>query len=406
MPLNRIVPFALRGAACAVAVALVACAGGRSARVCAPIVDGVRVVENSGPGAWQRSGLEPRLVELWRAGGLREGEGLAMPAFPAASRDGRLAVPDFRLGEVVVLGSDGEWLGPWTRSGEGPGEIGRPVAGVWDDGGRLAVFDIAAPKVVHLADGAPVADDQRVDPSFTAPVVTGGALTWAGVQPSGATLLYPPAEPVHDGRATGRHSASILRLPEGGREPDTLIGTRFPVVDGERVRAWPAPGWARPTAAVGAGGRLALGGFDGAYRVLITDPDGRPLRQLCREADPLPVTPEERGRNVPSPFGELAAAIEDAPRPPRYAAYGRLILGARGRLWVQRERMPAVPGRAGLYGEPGAEHDVFDRSGEFLGTVVAPEGARLQAAAGDTVWAYEVGDLDEVRIVAYELIVE
>ena len=35
--------------------------------------------------------------------------------------------------------------------------------------------------------------------------------------------------------------------------------------------------------------------------------------------------------------------------------------------------------------------------------VRAPENARLQAALGDTVWAYEMGELDETWVVAYEL---
>lgn len=49
---------------------------------------------------------------------------------------------------------------------------------------------------------------------------------------------------------------------------------------------------------------------------------------------------------------------------------------------------------------------MFDTEGAYLGEVRAPANARFQAALGDTVWAYEIGELDETRVVAYQMILE
>ncbi len=99
----------------------------------------------------------------------------------------------------------------------------------------------------------------------------------------------------------------------------------------------------------------------------------------------------------------LAEALREAGPPETPASFGRLVLDADGRLWVQRERPRPGVDRAELYGMPGAEHDVFDAAGRYLGTVRLPEGARLQTARGDTVYAFEIGDMGETWVVAYAM---
>jgi len=94
---------------------------------CAPMAEGVEVLENRGAGLWAERGLRPSLRELWMRGGTREGEALAVPLPPAAGPEGRLAIPDFRAGEVVIVEADGTWRGSATRRGSGPGEVRRPA---------------------------------------------------------------------------------------------------------------------------------------------------------------------------------------------------------------------------------------------------------------------------------------
>jgi hypothetical protein len=424
---------------------LLGCAAAEPGEWCPPAHAGIEVVASTGAGVWESAGAMPHLVELWRAGGLNEGEELALPIHLAVSPTGRAAVPDFGLGEVVVIEPDGRWAGAWGGKGSGPGELAMPVAAAWGADGRLVVFDVVAPKITFLAEVASVAvgtsaaesmsateraseaEDRAITPAFTAPVVSSGELLWAGVQPSGAALLQPAHLPLPDeattrgpasdaaaaptaeraatSAATGRRLALILRLPPGAAAPDTIArGVVRTIPAGRPFAGWTLPGWPRPVAAVGPGGVLATGGEDGAYRVVIHDDAGRPTRQLCRAAPALPLSPEETGRGtVPEALRDLAAALRDAPAPAALAPYGRIFLDADGRLWVQRERPSPFDAQDAMLGVAGARYDIFDGEGRYLGELRAPPGARLQAALGDTVWAFEVGELDETTVVAYQV---
>lgn len=401
-----------------IAVLVVACGEPGASYSCPSLVDGVEIVANEGPGAWAEEGLSPRLVELWRRGGTREGEELSLPTFPAVSRTGRLAVPDFRLAEVTVIEPDGTWAGPWTRSGEGPEEIRSAVAASWTAEGELLVFDVAGSKVLRLAGPSEVAEEIPLVRSFTAPILRGGELLWAGLQPDGDALLAAHDRPGASEGAEGRVIASVLRLEAGAETPDTVSRGTFPAVTVNRRRGWAVPGWPRPMAATNTRGELVTGATDGSYRVLVRDSSGRPSLQVCRDADPLPLTDVERGESLPGivqeqsqafrqRMDEVRQAIQGAEAPPEPSPFGRVVLGAGGRIWVQRERPPAYPGsRALVHGEAGGRHDVFAADGAYLGEVRMPEGEALQAALGDTIWTFEVGELNETWVRARELSLE
>lgn len=370
---------------------------------------GVEVQENRGAGLWAERGLRPSLRELWMRGGTREGEALAVPLPPAAGPEGRLAIPDFRLGEVVIVEADGTWRGSTTRRGSGPGEVRRPVAAAWGPDSLLSVLDIAGSKVVRLRDGSEAAPDLPLDRSFTGPIVAGGELPRIFDLGPDGSLLVSRREPASGGpRENVDLEVSLLRLEAGAERPDTLIRTRVPEVSAGGIDGWPAPGWPLPMGTIGAGGRYLVGAAEGSYRLLVRDARGRPLLQVCRNADPLPLTAAERGDSVPDErFGGLAEAIRKAASPHRPASFGRLVLGAGGRIWVQRERPPAYPADLGrVLGRPGALHDVFAADGTYLGEVRMPDGEALQAAVGDTIWTFETGELGETRIRARELTLE
>lgn len=388
-----------------VLLGLTGCAAAEPLAWCRAEAAGVEVVASAGEGAWAAAGQSARLVGIWRAGGMNEGEELAYPVGLWASPSGRIAVADFQLGEVVVLEPDGRWRGAWGRRGSGPGEVSVPVAAAWDRAGRLAVFDVVAPKVVFLEEGEPDAGEIGVAPSFTAPIVATGQIGWAGVQPTGGTLLQPPLEPTGDASDPGLRTELLLRLAPGGDAPDTLARALVRTVAEGSYAGWALPGWPRLVAAVGADGSVAVGGEGGEYRIMIHDADGAPVRQLCRKADPLPVTARERGVDAEAPRA-LADAVRNAPLPDSPAAFGRLLWGVHGRLWVQRDRPSPLDNADALYGPPGARWDLFDADGRYLGEVEAPPHARLQAAAGDTVWAFEIGEFDEAWVVAYRLVLE
>ncbi len=357
------------------------------------------VVISTGEGVWSQDGLTPRLTELWRAGGLREGQELSYPAGLAVSSEGRVAVADFILAEVVVIEPDGRWLGPWGRRGAGPGELDTPVAVGWGADEVLAVFDLMASKVLFLQDGNAVRDDLPVTRDIASAIFMAGELPWVAVQPDGGIILQPPASRNEGDGERGRLDLLLYYAP-GIEVPDTLIRSHTPA--SALVQGQIGAGWQGPRAALGPGGMIALADTAGNYRIEIRDSTGRPLRQICRDAAALPLNAWERGDSLPEDLSpELASAFRQASRPRPPAAVGRLFAGADGRLWVQRDRSSVFHGD--FLGVPGATYDVFDNDGQYLGSVDAPPRTRFQAALGDTILAFATGDLDETEVVAYQL---
>jgi hypothetical protein len=81
-----------------------------------------------------------------------------------------------------------------------------------------------------------------------------------------------------------------------------------------------------------------------------------------------------------------------------------MFFDAEERLWIQRDRPNPFDPWDGLYGPAGGQYDVFSRAGDYLGEIHAPAGARLQSALGDTIWALELGVLDEPWVIAYRIV--
>ncbi|MFV1988449.1 MAG: hypothetical protein ACC682_14300, partial [Gemmatimonadota bacterium] len=203
----------------------------------------------------------PRFVELWRAGGTREGEELSMPLFAASSPDHRLAITDLALLQVIGVGPDGEWLGQLTTQGSGPGEVSMPTSAAWTEKGRLTVFDVDVGKIVFLDPAEPVPagliGEARLDPLTFATIVRSGQVGGVGLAPDGTTYVQPNAPDAE----TGSVAQAILRVsPDTGT--DTLATSTVPSLGGEWAPAqgMAAPGFPRLIFAVGADGRVAVGG--------------------------------------------------------------------------------------------------------------------------------------------------
>jgi len=374
--------------------------GGDAGTTCLALRKGVRIVADVQSAAREVH----RFEELWRRGGTREGEELGVPIGVAAGPDGRVAISDFQLAEVVVVDGDGTWRGSWTRTGAGPGETRHPVAAAWRADGALVVFDVLGSKIVSIRDGRPMAGDIPLDPGFAGPSVRRGELQGITMQPGAPILLTNFERVTPDGMFSGEMLGLALRLDVQSGRVDTLAAPVYPIVRADRWGDIAAPGWPRPIAAAG-GAFAAVAAADGSYRVLVLNASGRAVRQICRDAPPLPLHERELGTQVTDERIDLARAATDAPRPPVLPAIGRLIVTREGGVWVQRERAGSFGTTHEIFqGVPTGTYDVFDALGRYTSTVTAPAGARVQAVAGDTAWAFLVGDLDETWLVAYRLI--
>ena len=119
-------------------------------------VDGVRVVHNSGPGAWGKTAkvaLEPVLV-LGDVETADENLAFYMPSTIVADAAGNLYVLDTGNHRVQKFGPDGKYLATYGRQGQGPGEFYYPAWLAIDAKGFIYVTDPNNQRIqVLTADG-------------------------------------------------------------------------------------------------------------------------------------------------------------------------------------------------------------------------------------------------------------
>jgi sugar lactone lactonase YvrE len=124
-------------------IALVALAGLAPAGQKVETVDGVRVVHNSGPGAWGKTAkvaLEPVLT-LGDVDTADENLAFYMPSAIAIDPAGDLFVLDTGNHRLQKFASDGKYLATYGRQGQGPGEFYYPAWLAVDAGGYIYVSD-------------------------------------------------------------------------------------------------------------------------------------------------------------------------------------------------------------------------------------------------------------------------
>jgi sugar lactone lactonase YvrE len=106
-------------------------------------VDGVRVVHNTGPGAWGKTpkvALEPVLT-LGDVDTADENLAFYMPSTIVADAAGNLYVLDTGNHRVQKFGPDGKYVATYGRQGQGPGEFYFPAWLAVDAEGYLYVSD-------------------------------------------------------------------------------------------------------------------------------------------------------------------------------------------------------------------------------------------------------------------------
>jgi hypothetical protein len=351
------------------------------------------------------------LREAWRRGGLQLGEELARPDIPAIDRLGRVVMSDWGLGEVLAIGENGEWLGPVVFWGGGPEEVGLPVAVQWGEDGSLLFMDFERRQISRRSDvTGEVLEAYQIPEGIFRWVYLAGEVHWGWISlsPSGDLLLAPRARAGPEPNAPLTAELVVYDADDPKGEPQVLMSLEVtPLTEG---RTLIAPGFPQPVGAIGPRGVVAVAGDTEEYRIRILAADRSDSVVICRDAPALPLTRAELGdtlfpeRSVDPLQREMEALrlmLREGRRPGNPIAIGRMFFGSTGRLWVQRDR--ENPFHFGP--PPGADYDVFSPSGGYFGTVKAPEGVTFYGESAEWVIGYEVGDLEETSVVAYEILV-
>ncbi len=347
-----------------------------------------QAVTNTSFGSWP-SELSWR--EGWRAGGLNEAEVFVLPADLAVSPNGLVAIADWRLAEVIVVDSNGEWLGAVTSRGEGPGEVQAPVAVTWVDANTLLILDVSAFRMVTLDLASHSASVTPVDPAFMSPVFVAGQVRFVALQPDRTVWLEFPG-PVED----GWEERSFVRWSPDKPVNDTVMWSRARGFAGATLAAWP-----RSLLGVGAE-TWVVSKPDGRYELEVFDRDGTSLVRFCHTGEALPLSPAERGEDTDAEMpGGWRDTLRKLGEPRNPAIISRIVVDLDGRIWAQRDR--PLPGAFYGHGAPGAMYDVFLQSGRFLGSIRLPDEQRLMEARGRRVWTLHTGSFGESSIVALEI---
>ena len=165
------------------------------------------------------------------------------------------------------------------------------------------------------------------------------------------------------------------------------------------------------------------------YRINVWDPEGRPMRSIRREHEPVPITNEDvedlkqRSSSPPTEFPmpedqwqeqlqRYHARIDfqaQLPGPETRPPLGALLVAHDGSFWVERQdhRQPAEWWERYMSGsfdgppEVETSWDVFSRDGRFLGNVLLPPRFQPMAVAPGYVVGVMRDDLDVEYVVRY-----
>lgn len=246
----------------------------------------------------------------------------------AVRSDGRIYVADGRAGHVKVFGPEGTLRDSIGRQGGGPGEFERaPIQVTLARGDSLYVLDAAAREVSVFGPSHAFARQFSV---------SGGVPTRLFV-PEGRSGFGASAL-AFGGSQSGRRTV-VWRLDATGGVRDTIVAapplTGYTLSTGGTVRNLPVPHSRSAHVAMGPGGEYHYGWND-SLSVTTFGADGTPTDSLEIPFEPVPVTSEDRARELeglpPSaPTAEIRQKI-----PSTKPAFGDFLVDDEGRYWFGR----------------------------------------------------------------------
>lgn len=345
--------------------------------------------------------------------------------------NGTIYVGNNQTATVRVFAEDGTFVREFGGRGEGPSEIPHMLNDLLWAGDRIAVID-------WQSGGKTVVFDTTGEFSES----------WRNIRPDGTQLTvggYTPrgwiAAESDFSRPTdvvpGRPYPQNIRLRYVAGDGDSLGGV-FVELPPRILYGSPATeglDWALFEPAT-------VSGFDGAgnyyrsageeYRIDIWNPDGRLIRSVRREHDPIPITRDdidalkERVRiryDTASRYDDARRrqAIERSmerienqasfPRPQTRPPLGRMLVATSGAVWVERSdfREPAEEWLERRYGmfdrmaEVETSWDLLSPEGRFLGNVILPPRFNPMAVTEHAVVGVVKDELDVEYVVRYRV---
>ena len=273
------------------------------------------------------------LEELWRVGA-DDALVLGAPVGVVLDSLGRIVVCDHQLASLLVLDTVAGTAEVLARSGQGPGELGYPVAVAnWADGG-FGVAEFFPGRIVRISAGGAPAGTIDIDPT---PDQEGGFTLLTDLCTGGGQVVVTGfyQTPRADGLLRNDFLAAIddeglLRIRYLDRH--TVLAPEAPVV---RERDY--LGRLHLTHAVAPDGRVLVASDPERYRLDVFRPDGSQDRSIVRRFATRPRSAKEirmiealfEAWNSGRPDPPVVEVDRDAP------AVEDIQVDAHGRIWVR-----------------------------------------------------------------------
>ncbi len=349
----------------AAAVVLVLPAGGQTT---VQTIDGIAVVKNGKkPSPPPGAAVKPVLDLLFTIGGgdAPEQEFSDITAI-AVRDDGALFLLDAKECTVKAFDAKGKFLFSFGKKGQGPGELNLPTGLTVTPAGEILVEDTINRRLAYFSGAGKFLRHQ----ALTQALGLGGLVMDSRGRMAGRSLAV-------DG---GKIGYAIQTFDQELKPVKTLA--RVELGELGRMKMDVLSGVAGILLAADGRGNVFVGSSKG-YVIRVFDFDGRPVRTIERDYDPVPMPKEEREK-MTKMLGEMPAAGAVDPKkmfeiPSHMPPYAYFTVNQDGRLLVQTYEKEKGP-RDRVF-------DVFDADGRYIARVPLANG--VIAWRGDRIFGIE-----------------
>jgi hypothetical protein len=322
--------------------------------------------------------------------------------------EGRVYVADQQARRLRVFDDQGSFVSDIGAPGEGPGEFGPGLSGVFVLGDTVNAPDVTNARVNRYTTDGEVLPPRRVE------LTEGIPMRWDETG-SGELVAQRRGMDI-EGMAALADGDPIATLPGDDEEVRVLAtlpqGQTFQMSGGNpTIRLFEAePMWDL------ADDGVVAQGMNDHYRIQLWR-DGALERIVTRPVEPVEVTDGEE-RRIRDMTREMIAAqgvppqaveqvVQQMEFAESYPVFAQLLRSEDGTLWVQRIRTSRdVP--EGVEWSPqdmgSNEWDVFDAEGRYLGVLAFPLRFQPIREVDGVIWGVERDEFDVQSVVGYRVL--
>jgi len=309
--------------------------------------NGVTVVTN-GKKPVPPKGAPAKLVfdEIYTVGGgdSPDASFVAVSALDALP-DGTVYVLDTKDSRVKVFDAGGKFLRAFGRAGQGPGELNQPLGIFITPENEVFIEDALNRRLAVFT----------LDGTFKRHISTAKSLGMSGIQMNGKGLIVGRSMGLGEG---GKMSMDVKTYDEGFNPKITIASFELQISAQTKINPFSAMNLLY---ALDRKGLLYLGSARG-YEIKVVSAEGKLLKTIGREYDPVVITPTDKDEMMKAISGVPGVNVKDMIQfPDVYPPFANFVFAEDGRLLVRTYEK----GRA----KKEFYWDVFDAEGRYVARV-------------------------------------